>query len=429
MTHFMKMIGISLLAMFLGTIALYAAYSLPTDTIYRHVQKDREIFSNEGTSWTWAKKSPSRLDGFTDSIMLMNAAYPVDSILISAMKVLKWEDKASPDKILLKALESKEQAETLGSLSYYRYWHGYLVYLKPILFISSYHDFRMMNAYLQLFLIAMALILFYQKLGVFHTIAFLLIVCFINPVTTAMSLQLSAIFYIVLFSVIIIILKNDWLYGHKLYIYFFQIIGIATAYFDLLTYPVAAVGIPLLVYILLNRRNLDTNKNIILSTIYNACAWGFGYVTMWVGKCLVIWVTFGYSILPDIIDSVKRRSSGEMNWEFVGHEPVDFTTVLHANFKAAAEGPWIYIFLIFMIYIVYRILKKSFKNNYFNAKPYAIDWSIVIVGIFPIVWYSLTLNHSYVHAGFLAFRDLAVFFYAIICILIDFSSDSKLNKS
>ena len=353
----LKMLGICLTAIFLGTIALIVVYHIPTDTIYRHLQKDRDIFQKEGNYWSWANKSPTKLDGFTDSIMLMNAAYPVDSVPTSAMAVFKWHGKGSPAQTFVKALNDKND-ESLGKTSYYRYWHGYLVYLKPILFISSYHDFRMLNAYLIFFLTTAVLILFYLRLGILHTIAFAITILFINPVTVAMSLQYSTIFYITLMSVFLILWKNDKIYKNNLYVYFFLIIGILTSYMDFLTYPVVGIGIPLLVYILLNKDSFDNKKFFCLSVIKNSCAWGFGYLTMWAGKCLAAFVVLQHSILPEVLDALKNRTSSEVSAEVLGHDPINLITVLQANFKAAVTGPWIYIFAVFLIYLIYRMIKN-----------------------------------------------------------------------
>lgn len=419
----LKMMSICLTAIFLGTLALMAVYCIPTDTIYHHLQKDKELFQKEGAYWTWAKKPHTRLDGYTDSIMLMNAGYPVGEIPYSAMAVLKWYDKYPPDQTLVNALENKEN---FASTSYFRYWHGYLVYLKPILYISSYHDFRMLNAYFQFFLIMAALILLYLRLGAFFTIAFSLTILFINPVTTAMSLQLSSIFYVTMISVLLILWKNDSLYEKKLYAYFFLIIGIITSYIDLLTYPVVGVGIPMLFYILLNRNSFLNEKKVLLSVIKNSFAWGFGYIAMWAGKWMTAYIILGYSIMPEVFDAIQNRTSNNVGREISGHEPVNLITVLQANFKAAIDGPWIYIFAVFLIYLIYRII----KNRAYKATSPRGTITIFFVGLFPIVWYGLTLNHSFVHASFLAFRDLATFFFALLAIAVDFAlGDKKTQKN
>ena len=50
-------------------------------------------------------------------------------------------------------------------VDYARYWHGYLLFLKPLLLFFSLSDIRMMNAALQLILAAGVLLLAFRKRG------------------------------------------------------------------------------------------------------------------------------------------------------------------------------------------------------------------------------------------------------------------------
>ncbi len=421
--YILKILAVCLASIFLGAIALLAVYCLPTKSMYRHLQQDRQMIQQEGQHWSWGKISATSLDGFTDSIMLMNAVYPVEKANLNAMIVPRWfVEKESPDVTLAKALESKEAAEKISDTDYSIYWHGYLVYLKPMLLVSSYHTVRILNAYLQLFLIGFLLLALYQRLGILHAMAFFLTICFINPITTAMSMQLSSIFYIILLSVAGMLCRNDLLYERNWYRYFFLIIGIVTAYMDFLTYPIVGLGIPLLVYVLLNKRELSRIGGGVLPVVENICTWGTGYVLMWSGKCLAAWVVSGQLILEKFVGAAKYRSSSDVGFDLAGHEPVNFFTVLQANLKAATEGPWIWLFAAFAIYLAYRAIRKGSFRVSLRILP-----ALVLAGSLPLLWYFAMQNHSYVHAGFLAYRDLAILFFAVLCIGIEAGSDTRLE--
>lgn len=163
--------------------------------------------------------------------------------------------------------------------------------LKPALTFFPLSDLRILNLYLQLFLIATALILFYNKVGLLEMYAFLLAVAVINPVTTAMNFQNSDIFYIMLLSTIFILWKNEFLLRGNNYIYFFLIIGIVTAFLDFLTYPVTAFGISLCVCVLMNKKFFFSSNpvEVLKKLAAYAFAWGFGYGGMWAGKWAVVY--------------------------------------------------------------------------------------------------------------------------------------------
>lgn len=72
------------------------------------------------------------------------------------------------------------------------------------------------------------------------------------------------------------------------------------------------------------------------------------------------------------------------------------------------------------IYLIYRIVKNRRRD--FSAQ---IISCMVIVAMFPILWYATMQTHSYAHATFLTFRDLAVTFFALLCICIETINTKK----
>lgn len=60
--------------------------------------------------------------------------------------------------------------------------------------------------------------------------------------------------------------------------------GISTAYFDFLTYPLVTFGIPMIFCILINEKNTCENwKEMPIMGIH----WGIGYLGMWAEKWLI----------------------------------------------------------------------------------------------------------------------------------------------
>ena len=78
-------------------------------------------------------------------------------------------------------------------------------------------------------------------------------------------------------------------------------------YLDLLTYPVAALGIPLAVFLSISKGPafLEQCKRVIISSV----AWGFGYFGIWAGKWLIGSIILKRSIIADATEQAKFRLS------------------------------------------------------------------------------------------------------------------------
>ena len=371
----------------------------------------------------------SRVDNFTDAIMLMKAAYPVypvddNSMMlmnVTPVDVLLWSIAnnpswhlvdSSPVKTLTLAMENP-QPESLETVwCYPLYWHGYLVILKPALTFFNVADLRLLNLYWQMFLIATALILIYKKLGLREMYAFLLVIAVINPVTTAMNFQNTDIFCIMLLATIFILWKNEFLLRGKNYLYFFLIIGIVTTYFDFLTYPIVSLGIPLCVCVMINRKFFcDAELKGVLTKLFSySFAWGFGYGGMWAGKWSVAYILAGYKdVFKAAINQILYRSS-------LSEGEITFITldIFKRNFDAMFSGPLTIILGLLIILFLCLLIIKRQKISV--TKSIAVTF--LFIAVLPLLWYLVVKNHSYVHP-FLAYRDLSITIFGLTCFFIE----------
>lgn len=84
------------------------------------------------------------LDNTTDAIMLGNAVYQSEfPVYQAAMKAGRAELDNEHTQLALKKYLNQDQGLTLTS--YERYWHGYLVVLKPLLLVFNYGQIRILN--------------------------------------------------------------------------------------------------------------------------------------------------------------------------------------------------------------------------------------------------------------------------------------------
>lgn len=82
----------------------------------------------------------------------------------------------------------------------------------------------------------------------------------------------------------------DKMYQNMCYV--FLIIGMATSYVDFLTYPFVSLGIPLVIWLILDNEEKVIQK--LGKMVWNSGFWCAGYAGMWAGK----WI-LGSILLPE----------------------------------------------------------------------------------------------------------------------------------
>ena len=89
----------------------------------------------------------------------------------------------------------------------------------------------------------------------------------INPVSTALSMQYSSIYYLTLLGALVMLLTESWdrNWGYLVFLF----LGVGTAFFDFLTYPACAVGICLGLQALMSQ---SSGRDRLLKTIGSGTA-------------------------------------------------------------------------------------------------------------------------------------------------------------
>jgi hypothetical protein len=389
-------IGIFLVVIILGLLAMLIIYKLPNGKVRKHVAESINTFKNEGT---YPKLDDgfviSRLDNFTDSIILGELYYSNDSqsTITKAMKVYGHHIRGNdPVKFLIDAVEN---GTTDNISEYTRYWHGYIVIWKVLFAFFNYPQIKMLNYFAQIALVIVVIWLMQKKNLTKFIIPFIISLLLINPMVIHLCLAVSPAFYIIMISLIVVLLFHKTIISKKLYVYLFLVIGMLTSYFDFLTYPIATLGMPLLFLLLLDKS--DKYKKIVVCTL----AWGFGYAGMWVSKWIIGSLLLKENLFIDALTSVKERSGTEDFNRFDG---------ILKNFGVYSDNIYKIIFGALILYYLIRVLKrvKKLKLSYVkNIIPF------LVIACMPIAWYFLASQHSYIHHWFTC-RALMVFFFALM---------------
>lgn len=393
-----------LLSILAGILLMTCVYILPTGRMLTQADRSLPIFENEGTSFCWAPEEKSaRLDGFTDAIMLQTAVYAQDENPMQAAmrndRMEFTEGKLDPAGSLKQYVYGDRSGYVVD---YARYWHGYLLFLKPLLLFFSLSDIRMMNAALQLILAAGVLLLAFRKRGLRLALPMGLALLVLNPVSTALSMQFSSIYYLTLLGLLIMLLTESWdrSWGYLVFLF----LGIGTAFFDFLTYPACAVGTCLALQALMSRAD---GKTRLLKTVGSGAAWAFGYGGMWSGKWLAASLITGNSVMRDAVEQAQYRSGGEVT-AAEGGVNATFGAVLSRNLGVLANPAAAVIVLALLGLLVWLLVTKRCR---FALERASLP-SLAVAFAVPFVWYFLLRNHSLVHC-WMTYRNLSAAVFSL----------------
>jgi len=406
---FMKSLLFIISGSFAGFCLLLAVYALPVENISLHVKQSETVFEEEGmipaflpdilinVNWSNLHSLKALLlnnritmrDGVTDHLMLANAAYDGDeSLLDKTLNVYHYSN------------DEKSNVE-----SYARYWHGYLVVLKPLLELFTYKQIRIINIIIMAFLSGWLLLEIKKRLGKKELCVFLFALCFFMPFTVPICLQYCTVTYTVLFFSIILFNKYEYFTKHKLWGNFFIFAGMVTSYVDFLTFPLVTLGIPLIFLYLLDELNTGFG---IKRMVYYCVMWCEGYLGCWAMKWVLATVIIKENVISDAINQIIFRTSS------IDAEATEIGLLYALGKNLLNYSNIVYIALVVpgILFLVTRIVKEKINCWLMLKQRYVL----LIIACFPLVWYIVIRNHSWIHDYFTC-RSLFITVYAGVSFL------------
>ncbi|MBP5675284.1 hypothetical protein J6W91_03060 [Candidatus Saccharibacteria bacterium] len=397
-------IGIVISAVLVGYLLVTFVYCLPTgNKTEEHMKSTATTMAAEGVYPVVTPKAYSVLDNFTDSLMLLTAAEPgapENNPFNSAIDTVNQSIKdKNPHEVLTGHYLDGAEFETPAK--YNHYWHGYLVFLRPLIRLTDYHYIRILNLLAQVALVIIAIRLMVKqkrKVLILPLLIFYLSMC---PLASAKSLQFSANFYLTMVS-IIAILKMKELKSKKM-TFFFLITGILTAFFDLLTFPLIVIGIPLALYLYL-RNEKDLKKNFC-EIVKNGFVWTFGYLGMWAGK----WIIGGHDTFMRAMKELFLWTSSKDGPQLIDK----WKWSIESNWNNFTNSPAYFLFQAFCIVMLTLIvaelyqrkktlkLKAELKRIFITALPF------FLIAMFSIAWYCIASGHCS-HHSFMTFKTYTI---------------------
>lgn len=383
-----------------GMILLLLVNSFPNEKMVGNIKESVKVFEKEETyPQLMDGMYSSRLDNFTDAIILLTSAYKKDTSLIdrtvNAYRITYPDTNPVNSLILWGGVGIQE----FNTCKYSRYWHGYQIIVKILLLFLNYQEIRFLNMALQI-LVVILIISMMKHLDLSYLIVpYVMFYISLCPIALMMSLQFSAIFYVTNISCVIMMTvykkkrENIWI--------IFLVSGICTSFFDLLTYPLVSLFIPLIICLCLGGDKKFLN--ILKDVLWFCFSWGIGYVGMWFGKWVCGSILLKENIINDALKQILNRtalesSQGEFTrWEVISKN-LDIFNELPLKLLLVS---FILMYIIRIIYLSFKLKKVVIKNGY-----------LLLFSVAPLIWYCVLTNHSYVHFWF-TFRTLSISVFSI----------------
>ncbi|EFS6085533.1 hypothetical protein HW718_002915, partial [Salmonella enterica subsp. enterica serovar Soerenga] len=345
---------------FIYVILLFLSLSMPSYKLSEHVRGAQEILLRDGVYPHVNKDIPvTQLDNFTDLQVMVPRLLVNNSPLIHSMDMN----------------------------GYARYWHGYTVFLRPLLSIFTIPQIRVIYGIAIAVLICSVFCVLSRTLNHGAAISFAIAMSMAHSEIFGQSMQFSNVFIITMLFMIFLSKKMEEIkYSfNKIPIYFF-VVGSVVNFVDLLTVPIVSLSIPMIMVIYyINNANAVSAKNASLLVIKCSIAWAFGYGMTWIAKWVVATLILMRNVSSEAINQIFFRVMGD------GDFPTNRIYTLLINFEGLFINRWVVLVIAFL-FITAFLLYKRIKTSY--TIPLFIVFSM------PYVWYIALANHSQIHAFF-----------------------------
>ena len=399
--------GVFLLTVFLGFGLICAVYSLPGNELRAlHVRESGDFLAEQGDYWQLIPgKTQTTLDNFTDCIMLLTSAYSGDESIL---------DKAINNYRVYKKKATKQQScQSCGLLSekeqkkypYARYWHGYMIVLRPLLLFFNLEEIQQLNSLILLAYMILTCILLYRRKKTLYIIPYLLACTYLTPMTISVSLQNSTIFHVTSIALIVLLACYDKKWFHPYIWIYFMLTGMLTSYVDFLTYPVVALAFPLIFYFILDQKN-KTRKNLWHMIFYSAM-WAIGYIGMWASKWCLSTLLTGKNYFTDASDAITTRSGST-----VGNGTITFMNVIQRLNEFLQDNLPFRLAVLFAVFCAIMLIfcKRNWKN-------WSLSLIFLLISLYPYIWAFDVKNHTYIHIMF-THRILGIVILGISCAVL-----------
>lgn len=429
-----------LAAAVLGLLLKTLACWVPARTVQQNIESGAGMYEQFGdypvVGVYSVDKRPAQLDYFTEYELILGA-YNVDSAhpLRSAVENYTQSDSGY-DKLSAVLEGTAGEADAPRE----KYWWGALSILRPLLGIFSYAEAAMLLQAAYFMCFAACCVCIYKALGVVPFAAFAASFILVDGFTAA-PLYATAFSMLCAMAGMIAVCRSRDVEKSMCMILF--ITGICTAYFDWMSSPFAACGLPILAGLarMAHENKLQKLGGGVWLTVRAGLAWGCGWAGMVASKFVINALVMGESLFgyiataiatdmtpsalttPFAVTCVKLAGSTLPGRIAITHMLQDiggdaaFTDLYELVKQTVAQDPmrlilpnlWVLVLAAALVGVYLWVL--VWKNKDANARNAALLF--LAMALTPFAWAFVMKPHTSAHYWFV-YRMLAVSFMGLI---------------
>ena len=296
---------------------------------------------------------------------------------------------------------------------YLRYWHGYIIFFKPLLMFFTIKHIYIIDAVLLMTLTIWLMILLWKENLKEVLIAFIVGIIMCMEIIIPFCLEYTLIYVIMLIASIVAIKLDK---KNKSFGLLFFITGMLTCYFDFLTNEITTLFVPfIIVFIKRCKENRINNFKEAFKFLVNlSILWSIGYAGMYVAKWIVASIVLNKSIIDIWSYYVKDNLFLRVNGETYNFSKLQLIfESLKRNYITLFP---LYDFKDSIIIYLIPIFLIIFEAIFINKKEIKKQWKsaiLFIIAIIPYIRYAVLSNHSFWHSIF-TFRTQIITIMAVI---------------
>ncbi len=416
-------------------VSLCITSLFPSEMIEENVKSSSDILLKEGNAYQIAEFSPIKNNNYTDAIII-NEAYSIDNTdpIYSYMSMRKNYKKGETKRGLtdtlgeLASINVDENGEMIvnitdeynpvgelhdflegkidTSITYGRYWHGYMPIYRVLLIFFDIMGIRTLLFILFIAIFIYLMYLLKKQLGILIAVIFGYALIMQGYFFVSYSLESSPLFIVMMITCIILLKRIDNI--KNLYMYFF-VIGCITNFVDFLTVPLITLAMPLCIYILAKQKKGKDYKTFIKIILKSTIIWFIGYIFTWVSKWIIYDILYQEGLIKSAITQVFYRT--ERYNPNSGLELLEELRIFLLNNIQ-------YILILAIIMVIVRFMTiHNIQIKLQNRSEYIKEsLPFFMISMMPFVWYIVLANHTLLHPRFV-YRHMLIFLCGIlICI-------------
>ena len=400
--------ALSVAALFL---LLLAAYALPGGAVRRNLAASAATIQREGLYPEFFGFKLFQMDNYTDTIMLFEAATADETDPLTAMmtntayNVDNFETLADDLQTYLEARAAGEPLpDSLEPFSYARYWHGYLIWLRPLLCLMPYAGVRVVQYLVLAALFALVLAGLWRRAGprvaVWFVVSQLAVAVFFVP----HQVQFFTCFFIAYAGCAWVLARERDVWSLSVGLI---VLGVATAFCDLLVTPILTLGLPMACWLLCVAQRLVASPRQCAAVVAGSLCWGVGYGGCWALKWALAGLVTGQDIIGDALHQIGVRTTAdtwhgiELTWGNIFQFVYD---------TLAGRGLfWPLVAACVLAVALFAVCVRG-KDALARALP------LGLTALMAPAWLCLLRTHSIQH-GWFTWRALAVALFAGLAFL------------